>query len=267
VPSEGARAVVLLVEGKSGPTAGTIITSTSIPNPGDQPVAFTLSYAMSAVTAGTPYRIYAGLQDGDLAWVTPIGVAVPVPQQPAITGVEVPLQFRPDLLKGAVTGTIAGVGLDATKDPKSYGTALIVRVDTGETIGFQLISPVGPVPIAFSVPYDPTTIDANADYVARGSVWDGTQLWAVANGTPVITKDNPKSGVTLTVTAIPTPTPSPAVTPAPTVAPTPAASPAPDAGNTGGPFDPVLILMVVILAGLSAGGVYAWQRSQQKKQG
>jgi uncharacterized lipoprotein YbaY len=236
-------------------------------DPGDQPIAFDLSYPMSAVTEGTPYRVYAGLVDGTNAWVTPVGVAVPVPQNPAITGLEVPLKFRPDLLKGAVTGTIAGVGLDVTSDPEAYATALIVRVSTGETIGFQLISPVGPVPVAFSVPYDPSTIDQAADYVATASVWDGTAIWAAADGTPVITKGNPKSGVTLTVTPVPTPTPSPTASPSPTPEPTPEASPTPEDGGSSGGIDGLTILIVVLLAGLAGGGVYAWQRSRNAQTG
>ena len=66
--------------------------------------------------------------------------------QPEITGVKLQLEYRPDLLKGAVTGTITGVGLDPAKDPDSYGTSLIIDVNTGATIGFQLISPTGDSP-------------------------------------------------------------------------------------------------------------------------
>ena len=161
-----------MVEGKGGPKEGNIITSVSIRDPGQLPVAFELAYPMSAVTAGASYYLYAGIQDGDLAWVTPVGVAVKAPW-PLTEDVELLLAYRPDLLKGAVSGTITGVGLDPARDPEAYGTALIVKVSTGETVGFQLIIPVGAVPVPFSVPYDPTAIDPNADYVARGSVWDG----------------------------------------------------------------------------------------------
>ena len=141
---------MLLVEGSTGPTSGTTVASTEI-NGGSEPVPFELAYPYAAIKADTPYRLYAGIVDGDLAWVTPIGVAVDVPQ-PTIENVELPLEFRPDLLKAAVTGTITGVGLDSAKDPEAYGTALIIRVNTGETIGFQLISPTGAVPVPFSVP-------------------------------------------------------------------------------------------------------------------
>jgi uncharacterized lipoprotein YbaY len=235
--SADARSVVVLVEGSSGPTQGTTVASTLIDG-GPQPVPFSLTYPFSAIKDGTDYRLYAGIVDGDLAWVTPIGVAVKVPQA-ELNDVVIPLQFRPDLLKAAVSGTITGVGLDPARDPESYGTALVIRVDTGETIGFQLISPTGAAPVPFSVPYDPTTVDSAADYVARGSVWDGTALWNTNVGVPVITKGNAVSGVVLTVTAVPSPTPTP------TVAPTPAPSAEVTEPTSSGP-DTWLIALVVI---------------------
>lgn len=215
---------------------------------------------MSSVKPGSKYRVYAGLTDEGLAWVTPIGVAVPVPQNPAITGLELPLAFRPDLLKGAVTGTITGVGLDPATDPSSYGTAEIVRTDTGETVGFQLINPVGSTPIDFSVPFDPLQLNRDTQYVARASVWDGTRLWTVDDAVPVITDGNPKSDVKLVVSEAPTPSPSPSPTPAATAAPTPEASPAPTDGGSGNPLDLVTILVVVILGGLGVGAVQAYRK-------
>jgi len=56
--------------------------------------------------------------------------------------VRLELAFRPDLLKAAVSGTIDGDGLDTT-DSGAYVTAMIVRVDTGETVGFQVVTPAG----------------------------------------------------------------------------------------------------------------------------
>ena len=253
--SGDARAFVALVEGTAGPSAGTIVTSQLISPTGEQPVAFQLLYPLDTTSSDHKYYLWAGIADGDLAWVTPIGVAVRAPW-PVTEGIELPLKFRPDLLKAAVSGTIAGVGLDSARDPMAYGTALIVRVDTGETIGFQLISPTGAAPVPFSVPYDPTTLDPNADYVVRGSIWDGTTLWAVNAGVPVITKDNARSNVVLTVTAVVQP-----VTPSPT--PTPAASPAPEPvpAADGGP-GLLTILVLLGLAALGLGGVIAFAKSR-----
>ncbi len=244
-----ARAVVLLVDGTAGPAEGTTIASTSIKNPGPQPVPFELAYPFSAVNKDDSYRLYAGIVDGDLAWVTPIGVVVDVPQ-PLIAGVELPLEYRPDLLKGAVTGSITGVGLDPAKDPDSYGTSLIIDVNTGATIGFQLISPTGAVPVPYSVPFDPSTINPSAAYVARASMWDGTTLWNTPVGVPVITNDNPKSNVLLTVT--------PAVTASPSPTPAPAApEPAPGGVSTWA----LLLLLALVIVGIIAAYGYIRSRS------
>lgn len=250
--TDEARAVVLLVEGSSGPTSGNVVASTLIDNP-SEPVPFELAYPWSSILDDTSYRLYAGIADGELAWVTPIGVVVDVPQ-PEISGVELPLLFRPDLLKAAVTGTITGVGLDPASDPEAYGTALIVRVDTGETIGFQLIAPTGAAPVPFNVPYDPTVIDPEAAYVSRGSIWDGTQLWNTAVDTPVITQDNARNDVVMTVTAVPS------ATPAPTLAPTPAPEvvvPEPESGDNTG-----LLLLVLVLVGLGGVGAVVIARNR-----
>ena len=246
----------MLVEGTAGPQAGTIIASQFIQPTGDQPVAFQLLYPLDATSADHKYYLWAGITDGDLAWATPIGVAVKAPW-PLTEGVELPLKFRPDLLKAAVSGTIAGVGLDSARDPSAYATALIVRVDTGETVGFELISPTGAAPIPFSVPYDPTALDPNASYVARGSVWDGTVLWAVGAGVPVITNGNARSNVVLTVTAVPQPTPTAAPSP------TPAASPAPETKPADGGPGVLTILVLLALAVLGVGALAAYLKARR----
>jgi carbohydrate-binding DOMON domain-containing protein len=103
------------------------------------------------------------------------------------------------------------------------------------------------------VPYDPGAIDPNADYVARGSIWDGSTLWTTATGVPVITKDNARSNVILTVTAVPVATPTP--TAAPTPAPSPAVDPQP-ADNGGGTLPILLILGLAVIGGVVAAVVY-----------
>jgi hypothetical protein len=104
------------------------------------------------------------------------------------------------------------------------------------------------------VPYDPTALDPNADYVARGSVWDGAALWAVSAGVPVITRDNARSDVVLTVTAVPQPTPAPS--------PTPAASPSPVPTTGDGSPGILTILVVLGLAVLGLGAVLAAFKSR-----
>jgi uncharacterized lipoprotein YbaY len=252
----------MLVVGKAAPSEDNIIVSTTLADPGNQPIAFELTYPMSSVEAGKAYRVYAGLTDGDLAWVTPSGVAVPVPQEPVIEDLEIPLEFRPDLLKGAVSGVLVADGLDATAASDTYASALIIRVDTGETVGVQVIQPVSTSPIDFAVPYDPRDIDPDAEYVTRATMWDGTQMWT-SEDVPVITDDNPKGGVVLTMTAAPSPSP----TPSPTAAPTPAPSPTPDPGASGGEtggFPWLAVLVVAALAVIGTGAAIAWQRNRQE---
>ena len=129
---------------------------------------------------------------------------------------------------------------------------MIIKVTTGETLGFQLVSPAGAAPVPFSVPYDPTSVDPNADYVARGSMWDGTTLWAMDSGVPVITKDNARSGVVLTVTEAVVPGASPSAAPVATPAPAPLP---PEQDNR---FNGFAIFVVIGLGVLALVGVLAY---------
>jgi hypothetical protein len=93
-------------------------------------------------------------------------------------------------------------------------------------------------------------------------MWDGTQMWT-SEDVPVITDDNPKGGVVLTMTAAPSPSP----TPSPTAAPTPAPSPTPDPGASGGEtggFPWLAVLVVAALAVIGTGAAIAWQRNRQE---
>jgi len=233
-----AHAVVILVSGTAGPSAGRTIASTEFTDPGPQPVAWELAYPFSALEDGETYRLYAGIVDGDLAWVTPIGVPVQTGVA-LVEGVELPLAFRPDLLKGAVTGTINGVGLDSGSDPEAWGTASLVDLTSGETVGFQFIEPTGAAPVPYSIPYDPAAVNPNADYVVVGSIWDGTTQWLSTAGVPVLTKDNARTDVQLTVTAVAAPTPT--ATPAPTATTAPVAP-----ADSGGGIGSILIVLLVI---------------------
>ena len=136
-----------------------------------------------------------------------------------------------------MTGSITGTDLGPITNPEAYGTSILIDTATGATIGFQMISPIVAQPIPFSAPFDTSTIDPTATYVARGSVWDGTTLWNTPTGTAVITKDNPKSGVVLTVV--------PAVT---------TAQPAEDPGRTWLPW---ILLLIAVGIGIARVPVVA----------
>jgi uncharacterized lipoprotein YbaY len=238
--SADARAVVFLVDVTVGPNGGTVIASTEVKDPGAQPIPFELAYPFAVVDDANQYQLFAGIVDGDSAWATPTGVGVPVPQA-EVAGVVLELEYRPDLLKGAVTGSITGADLGPITNPDAYGTSILIDTTTGATIGFQMISPIVAQPIPFSAPFDTSTIDPTATYVARGSVWDGTTLWNTPTGTAVITQDNPKSGIVLTVV--------PAVT---------TAQPADDPGRTWLPW---IILLIAFGIGIA---VFLWWRSRQE---
>ena len=148
------------------------------------------------------------------------------------------------------TGTINGVGLDSGSNPEAWGTASLVDVTSGETVGFQFIQPTGAAPVPYSIPYDPATVNPNADYVVVGAIWDGTTQWLSTAGVPVLTKDNARSDVQVTVAAVPTPTSTPSVTPAPTAT----AAPVAPAESGGGPGSILLVLLVI--AGVIGVGAY-----------
>ncbi len=252
--SADAKAIVILADVSTGPDLGSVVASTTF-TPTGPPAPYTLSYRFSAVNSKDTYRLFAGIADGDLAWVTPVGVTVQVPE-PSLTGVELPLAFRPDLLKGAVTGLITGDGLDATT-PGSAGTVMIVRADTGDTVGFQLLSSPGSAPIPFSVPFDPLSLTPGADYELYAWVFDGTSEWANQDGVPVISNGNPTSNVSVLVTQEPTPSPSPTASPSPV----PSASAEPTPGPGGG-VQPGLVLLVLLMVG--GGAVIAFAVAKNK---
>jgi uncharacterized lipoprotein YbaY len=204
--SADARAVVLLLDASGPPSPDAIVASTTF-QPTGPPAPFELSYAYGDIHKDPHYALYAGIVDGDLAWVTPVGVVVDVPQP--LIEVVIPLSYRPDLLKGAVTGTLVGDGLDPGGNAAAFGVVIVTDVDAGETLGFQLISPVGASPIAFGVPWDPRSASRDAPYVLRAWVWDGAAWWASSEDPPVITNGNPTSGITLPVNRSITPPPAP----------------------------------------------------------
>ena len=126
--SATARAVVVIVAGTATATSNTIIGTQVIDKPGQQPIAFSVSYKSADINPNLIYTVQAGVEDGQRIWTTSSGVKVITKGNPT-TGVSVPLAYRPDLAKGAVTGSITGVGitlaagcvLDGCPDPGRYG--------------------------------------------------------------------------------------------------------------------------------------------------
>ena len=180
--SADARAVVFLVDVTIGPNAGTVIASTAIKDPGPQPIAFELAYPFAVVDDANQYQVFAGIVDGDSAWATPTGVGVAGPAARDQRRRPASWSTGPTCSRAPVTGSITGTDLGPITNPDAYGTSILIDTDTGATIGFQMISPIVAQPIPFSAPFDTSTIDPTATYVARGSVWDGTTLWNTPTG-------------------------------------------------------------------------------------
>ncbi|HEX5015022.1 MAG TPA: YbaY family lipoprotein, partial [Candidatus Limnocylindrales bacterium] len=107
------------------------------------------------------------------------------------------LTYRPDLMKGNVTGAISGVDIDLTET--AFSAAVVVDLDSDTQIGFDVnLDPVG-VPIAFAVPFDPAKIDQSRDYVVTAAIFDASNRWTNPTGVPVITNGNPIAGITVPV--------------------------------------------------------------------
>lgn len=246
VPTNASRLLVALLDTSSGDGAGRVIASQVLANPGMQPVVFSLTYARADLAPGDHYRVVAALLDGDLAWLNRDGVDVPVPE-PAISGVVVPLSFKPDLLKAQVSGIVTGDGLDGAAAATSYASVVLLNETTGEILGYDAVSPIGAAPIAFSIPYSLADIDQGGNYIVSATAWDGTRLWTQTQFARVITKGNPSVGVTVPLG--PGPAPSPRPTDAPIIV-DPSFPPAPDLnGDPGIGFFGFILLLAAVTAG------------------
>ncbi len=175
---------------------------TRIADPGPIPISFRLAYDASDIHSDDVYSIQAAIVDGSSAWATAGGSLVITKGNPT-SDIPLTLTYRPDLLKGAVTGDLTGVGIAPSAG--SYGVAILVDLDTGATQGIQYLPTVTSVPAPFSVPFNPTTIDKNRDYVIQGAIVDPSTRWENETGVPAITKGNPLSGLQVVLAEAATP--------------------------------------------------------------
>ncbi len=183
------------------------------------PYSFSLALGSATIDPSATYTIQATIVDGEVAFATGHGVPVLTKGNPS--NVAITLVYRPDLLKGAVTGQITGVGISPTSN--AYATSVLVDPSTGESLGIQVRTVDDGLPVAFSVGYDITDIKPDQDYVVTAEVADDNGTWRNVAGVPVITNGNPKAGVQVVVTPVVVASPSPS----PAASPTPAPSPAP----------------------------------------
>ena len=138
------------------------------------PVSFSLDLGGAVIDPSSTYTIQATIVDGDDAWVTAKGVPVLTKGNPS--KVAITLDFRPDVLKGAVTGQITGIGVQ----PSATAYAITVLMDpaTGDSLGIDVKTVDQGLPVAFSVPYSIGDIQPTADYVVTAEVGDSTGIVA-----------------------------------------------------------------------------------------
>lgn len=236
--------MVVLVAGTSKPDEGSIVATQIIRQPGPTPIAFRLVYETAAIDPNVTYTVQAGIVDSAAAWATAKGTKVITNGAPE-SGLALVLAYRPDLVKGAVTGNITGVGVTASA--QAYSVAVLVDPASGESLGMDM-NPVGSgLPTAFSIPFSLDTIDPATDYVVTGEVVDGAQTWENDAGVPVITKGNPIADVQVVVTPVVAPSPSPGI----------------GAAEETGPSDSGPGLLLIVIALIVGGiGFYLWSRSR-----
>lgn len=163
------------------------------------PIPFELEYSNALIDPNTTYTIVAAIEDGDRTWTTSGGTPVITKGAPT-SGLDLVLAYRADLLKGSVTGQISGVDIELTAT--AFSAAVVLDLDSDTAVGFDVnLDPVG-VPIAFSVPFDPATIDQDRDYVTTAAIVDGSNRWANDTGVPVITMGNELAGITVPVSPL-----------------------------------------------------------------
>jgi uncharacterized lipoprotein YbaY len=63
-----------------------------------------------------------------------------------------------------------------------------------------MINEPAQVPVPFALDYSHVAIDQDVTYTLQATIVDGDRTWVTTTGTPVITKGNPTSGLTLALT-------------------------------------------------------------------
>jgi uncharacterized lipoprotein YbaY len=191
--------LVVLVEGAGKATAGSVVASEMIAEPGQVPIPFALDYGHVAIDQDVSYTLQATIVDGDRTWVTTTGIPVITDGNPT-SGLTLALTYRADVLKGDVTGSISGV--DIQLGDEAFSAAVLLDLATDTTVGIDVHLQPGSTPIRFAIPFDPARIEPTTDYVVGAAIIDEPDRWENRQGVPVITKGNPISDVTVPVAAV-----------------------------------------------------------------
>ncbi len=235
-----ARARVVVVQVLDGQTE--ILGSQILDSPGSSPIAFDVPIS-DLLDPNEPAYLYATIVDGENAWMPRRGVRVATLGAPS-TDVEVLMQYRPDLLEGEVSGTIAGAGPELTE--LAWASTFVLDAASNLILAYSgsLVGPENPIP--YSVPFPIEDLNPDSAYEVQGSVEDGALTWTTTDGVLVINNGAPFTDVVITVTAD---QPAATPTPAPTPVPTPAATPAPDEGGTNLDFVQILAILGLAVIG------------------
>ena len=166
-------AVVALVRGSARVTENSIVASEIDRDISSLPVSFSIDIGSAVIDPSATYTIQATIVDGDNAWVTAEGVPVLTKGNPS--KVAITLDYRPDVLKGAVTGQITGVGVQLS--PTAYSMAVLVDPATGASLGIDVKTADQGLPVAFSIPYSLADIQPTADHVVTAEAGDSEMSW------------------------------------------------------------------------------------------
>ena len=106
----------------------------------------------------------------------------------------------PAAAPGTVTGTLS-YAEPAQLSPAAKALVVLVegagKPTAGSVVASEIISSPGPVPIPFVLDYSHVVVDGDVTYSLQATIIDGERTWVTTIGTPVITKGNPTSGVSL----------------------------------------------------------------------
>ncbi len=74
------------------------------------------------------------------------------------------------------------------------------KASAGSVVASEMIIEPAQVPVPFTLDYSHVAIDEDVTYTLQATIVDGDRTWVTTTGTPVITKGNPTSGLTLALT-------------------------------------------------------------------
>lgn len=235
----------MLVRGTAKPNEGSIVATQVIRQPGATPIDFRLVYENADIDPGVTYTVQAGIVDVTDVWTTAKATKVITNGAPT-SGIALVLAYQPDLVKGEVSGSITGVGVQLS--PTAYSVAVLIEPSTGESLGLDVNPTDGKLPVPFAVPFSLDSIDPTKAYVVTGEIVDGTTTWENRTGVPVLTNGNAISDVQVVVTQVSVPSRSPGASTAP---------------SGRGDVTPAFLLLLIALI-VGAIGLYLVSRSRRQ---